>query len=231
MGHHVVTTSRGGPPNSDIKLDLNQVEVDDLQHLTAGVDRVVVTVPPTPLGDTIGDAYQRLADGARSVPHLVHTSSTGVYAKTTSHPTVTEASGPFASTPRAGRLLTAERAVLNHPHATVFRLAGLIGPDRHPIERMAGQPRPGGGAPVNLIHRDDVTAAITLTLTQGGPPGTFNLAADEHPTREAYYTHEAAQRSVEAPRFDGTPDLGAVVTSDAFKRATGWTPKHPLSTP
>lgn len=188
-------------------------------------------MPPTPLGDTIGEAYKRLAQAAYRVPHIVHTSSTGVYAKTVDHPKVTEKDATLASTPRAERLLAAERALLTHPNATIFRLAGLIGPERHPVERMAGQLRTGRQAPVNLIHRDDVATAITLTLTHGGPPGVFNLAADEHPTREAYYTQAATQRSLIPPRFDGTPDPGVVVSSEAFKHQTRWTPQHRLSSP
>jgi nucleoside-diphosphate-sugar epimerase len=196
----------------------------------AGCDRVVVAVPPTPLGDDIGPVYERLVNEAvqAGVPHLLHTSSTGVYDKTSAHPNATEANGVLATTPRAARLLAAERAVLAHPGATVLRLAGLIGPDRHPIDRMAGRERPGGAAPVNLVHRDDVTTAITLCLERGGPAGVFNIVADAHPSRDAYYTKEAARRGVPPPRFTGGPDPGVVVSADAFQRATGWQPRHRL---
>lgn len=227
-GHHVTTTRRRPDGPNDVQLDLTDPKPARLRRLMAGRERVVIAVPPTPLGDDIGRVYERLVREAAhaGVPHLLHTSSTGVYAKTAAHPSATEANGVLATTPRAARLLAAERAVLAHPDATVLRLAGLIGPDRHPLDRMAGRERPGGAAPVNLVHRDDVTTAIAVCLERGGPAGVFNIVADAHPSREAYYTQEAARRGVPAPRFTGGSDPGVVVSAEVFKRATGWQARH-----
>jgi nucleoside-diphosphate-sugar epimerase len=39
-------------------------------------------------------------------------------------------------------------------------------------------PFPDPGTPVQLVHHDDVAAAISLAATTSAPPGAYNLAAD-----------------------------------------------------
>ena len=46
----------------------------------------------------------------------------------------------------------------------ILRLAGLVGPGRHPGRFFAGKSAPDGQHGVNLVHLEDVIGAIELLL-------------------------------------------------------------------
>jgi nucleoside-diphosphate-sugar epimerase len=53
-----------------------------------------------------------------------------------------------------------------------------------PVKRVAQAlpllkpPFPDPGTPLQLVHHDDVAAAIALAATTSAPPGAYNIAAD-----------------------------------------------------
>lgn len=86
--------------------------------------------------------------------------------------------------------------------ATILRLAGLVGEDRHPVYHLAGQQGiTAANKVVNLVHREDVIAAIETILEQRYWGHTLHLCSTEHPTRKDYYTWAAEQLHLEAPVF------------------------------
>ena len=84
---------------------------------------------------------------------------------------------------------------------TVIRFAGLIGPKRHPGRFFAtGKTLKDAHAKVNLIHRDDCIKLITEVLTQQAWGEIFNGCADNHPTKQDYYTGMAGSLGFAPPK-------------------------------
>ncbi|MEO0732211.1 MAG: NAD(P)H-binding protein, partial [Bacteroidota bacterium] len=138
-------------------------------------DCLIITLPPR--GRQLGaDAADQYLAALRSLPPLTHlsqliyTSSTGVYGN---QPGLVNEATPRQPATHSARAVAAAEDWLraNHPAVTILRLAGLIGPGRHPGNFFGGRSRaiPDGDAPVNLVHRQDVIAAIRLVLSEPSP--------------------------------------------------------------
>jgi nucleoside-diphosphate-sugar epimerase len=201
-------------------------ELEGDHAVLRGADRVVVCLPPSGLGDAYGAAVAALAGAARDAGQLVHCSSTGVHPDRPGHPWTREEDVAEEPGPRAARLLAAERAARQAgPPATVLRLAGLWGHGRHPVRFLAGRERPGGDAPVNLVHRDDVIAAIRAVMLGEPVVGTFAVVADDHPTRATFYPAEARRLGLPPPIFGPGPTAGKRVSGERLAAATGFRPR------
>jgi len=129
--------------------------------------------------------------GARPPGRFVYTSSTGVYAQNDSS-VVTEDSPVQAATPTAEALLATEQLLLDAARerafpAIILRLSGIYGPGRGYWLRqfLAGDARleGDGGRVLNMIHRDDVVAAILAALERGQPGRVYNVSDDEPVTQ------------------------------------------------
>ena len=180
------------------------------------------------------------AKAHRGVGTFVYTSSTSVYPQGDGV-TVDETMVATAATDRAQILIEAEAAVKARPQPWerffVLRLAGIYGPGRHALleQVRAGEVSGNGDFHLNLIHRDDIVAAVAACLT--APKGTtsdvFNVADDGRATK-AEIVHWLAQRvGVQPPTFTGapvgtrrqvTPDR--VIANEKLKTTLGWRPRH-----
>lgn len=87
-------------------------------------------------------------------------------------------------------------------NATILRLAGLIGANRHPIKFLSSRIMPDGNAAVNLVQLDDVIAAIEKVIEKNAWNKTFNVCWPEHPSRVTYYTTSAQKFNIPAPKFE-----------------------------
>lgn len=198
-------------------------QLDGDAAVLGGADRVVIAVPPSGTADGYPEAIARLAQAAADAGGIVHCSSTGVYPDRSGHPVTREPDVAERPTPRAARLLAAEAAAqATSAPVAILRLGGLWGYGRHPVRFLAGRERPGGDAPVNLIHRDDVIDAVRAVASEPFVEGVFSVVADPHPTRAAFYTAEAERLGLEPPRFAPGPSGGKRVVADRLRDATGW---------
>lgn len=200
-------------------------------------DRVVMSLPPSGAGDLYGSAIAEVVAVAERAAQIVHVSSTGVYPDRPGHPETHEDDVAEDPTPRAARLLEAEAVVHAAgegepssaddaaPVTTVLRLAGLWGYGRHPVRYLAGRTRPGGDAPVNLLHRDDAIEAVRAVTDPRPVPGTFAVVADDHPARAPFYRAEAQRLGLPEPRFEPGPSDGKRVVAERLIRATGFRPR------
>jgi len=85
---------------------------------------------------------------------------------------------------------------------TILRLAGLIGPNRHPIKQLQGRiDIPNGDSPVNLVHLNDVISFIELLIQEQKFGDIVNICHPSHPTREEYYTAAADYFQFPRPTF------------------------------
>ncbi|WBO86375.1 Rossmann-fold NAD(P)-binding domain-containing protein [Hymenobacter yonginensis] len=212
--------------------EFSQIDADSLHALLAGVDVLVLNVPPRAAA---AGAYPALlrpvgsAVAAAGVRHVLFVSSTGVYpnenrvmreSDAVSSPDapvdLLRAEGQF--TPRWGQWLT-----------TVVRLGGLFGPDRPPGRFLAGRhDLPQGEAPVNLIHLDDCIGLLQHIIREKAWGYTFNACASQHPSRSTFYTAAAAHMGLPAPTFqpeDASPS-GKTIDSSLLRETTGYQFRH-----
>ena len=181
------------------------------------------------------------------VETLVYTSSTSVYPQMTG--TVTESS-PTNGGGNAALLVEAEeivRAIAQEQlveSAVVLRLAGIYGPRRHHLLDYL-QNSPGvlvggkGEHRLNLIHRDDVVAAILAVLAKSAEGEVsdfeiFNVTDDAPMPKSDVVNWIAQQIGVAAPGFSGVPVPGRrsdppdrAVSNEKIKQRLGWRPRFP----
>ena len=200
-------------------------------------DLIVVAVPPPRGVDDRAAASRAQMEAvaaeaaAAGTPWVLYTSSTGVYPKRGGAVAEADAAERPADLRDGGAaVLAAERALraASGVEATVVRLAGLYGPGRPPGRFLAGRrDLPGAKDPVNLVHRDDVIAAVQrlLALAPDEPAlrsETLNLCADEHPTREAFYPAAARALGLDAPTFVAeSGSMGNTVRNERAKTRLG----------
>ena len=193
----------------------------------AGAHYVVSTVPPGE-GDPVLARY-----GDRLAGRLGYLSSTGVYG---------DAGGGWVdeSAPVRGR--RANRNVADAEWlargARVFRLPGIYGPGRSPLDRL----REGKahltaipGQVFSRIHVDDLAAGVLAGLD--GPPGAYNLADDLPCAQDEVVSYAAALLGLPLPPVVPLDALSSAarafyaenrrVAAGKAKRVLGWRPRYP----
>lgn len=212
-----------------------------------GSDVLVLNVPPPRGRDDKADHHRRQIDAVRraaaagDVEWVLFASSTGVYPsadRTVTEDDVVPGGDPpsFGTQRETGALLQeVEGRLLDADgfEATVLRLGGLYGGDRHPGRFLAGRTglsRPEGA--VNLIHRDDCIGIVTALLEADDRSAVvgevFNACADAHPSRRTLYTRAADALGLEPPTFDESDaSTGKVVDNQKLKDALGYRYRHP----
>lgn len=218
-----------------------QCEADDLEALL-NVDALVITLPASRTAAG-GDGYLRsvhaLVDSALAcnVPHIIFTSSTSVYGEQCG--VVNESSELQPVTVAGQTLKELEYWLHDLPHTSVdiLRLAGLVGPQRHPGRFLAGKELLNNGEHgVNLVHLDDVIEAIRLLLQRPVGGHVYNLCAPGHPTREQFYPTVARQLGLTPPTFraeESGAESGKIVDGNKICLELGfaYTYPHPENMP
>ncbi|UWX55254.1 hypothetical protein NYZ99_01135 [Maribacter litopenaei] len=80
-----------------------------------------------------------------SVNNILFVSSTSVYGENQGE--VNEETIPIPSSEAGKQLLETEKLIRENSHveSTIIRFAGLIGPDRHPVNMLSGRTQPYRG--------------------------------------------------------------------------------------
>jgi nucleoside-diphosphate-sugar epimerase len=163
------------------------------------------------------------------VKYVLFASSTSVYPALNREVTEEDREPPVK--PSGVALLKAESLFRESARfeTTILRFGGLIGYDRMPGRFLAGKTGiTGGGAPVNLIHRDDCVAIIHRVIERNLWGETLNACADKHPPRKEYYTAQARKLGLEPPGFaDGGGGGFKIVKSEKLKRLLDYRFKYP----
>ena len=124
----------------------------------------------------------------------------------------------------------------------IVRLAGLTGPDRHPVNSLSGRRLNAGNKRINLVHIRDVVAALkTLILAASSKADSSNsetsktdstdlyhLCSLQHPKRGEYYTQAANKKGIPAPTFSESdlPPTGKVIDAKASWDLLGIVPDY-----
>lgn len=208
-------------------------DAEDLAQLLE-VDALVITLPArrTPEGSRLYlQAVQLLVDSAlaHQVKRVIVTSSTAVYGD---QPRDVDETTPLDPVTHSGRALAELEVWLNQlPNIAVdiLRLGGLVGQDRHPGRFLAGKTGiKNGSHGVNLVHQDDVIAAIRLLLRHPEGNRTYNLCAPQHPPKAVFYRSAAARLGLTPPQFE--PDdqsAGKIVDGSRICRELGFAYQFP----
>jgi len=169
---------------------------------------------------------------ARRPAHLIFISTTAVYGEK-SNDTINERSELAPQTASAHAHVALEHAIAQSFSGsyTVLRLAGLVGPNRHPVTTLAGKQLSAPNRVVNLIHSEDVVSAL-LRLIQKGPQNkALHLAALAHPQRRAYYTECAKRLRLTPPTFISSDneevDQGKKIDANVTLESLGITLAYP----
>ncbi|TKI05842.1 SDR family oxidoreductase [Martelella alba] len=211
-----------------------QAEPDDLAALFQ-VDAVVIALPA---GRTVARdedyflAVQQVVDSALAfaVPRIIFTGSTSVYGNVAG---VLNENSPLApATASAVCLMELEQWLHRLPNTSVdiLRLAGLVGPGRHPGRFLADKRQlPGGAHGVNLVHLADVISAIELLLKLPKGGHLYNLCAPGHPAKRDFYPARAREIGRTPPEFlpGGDGNGGKIIDGNRICRELGFDYQYP----
>lgn len=251
-GHDVVATTTTPERTPAIRelgvtpVVIRLAETNRLPALLADPDAVYLTVAA---GQGRGNYRAVYLDGTKQllaalqdsrVTRVVYTSSSAVHGQRDGG-WVDEQSPTEPAEANARVLLETEQALLagiemlrkQRPlSATVLRLCGIYGSGRDPlrwIESSAGSERTDGDGYLNLIHLDDIVAAL-VRLLEAPYHGVLNLNDDCPTLRRVFYDRLLAAAGLPPIRWvqpSGPPDLGKRVRNDLLKQTLGLTLKHP----
>ena len=179
-----------------------------------GIDILVLNIPPSKTKDdqiTYSDALKYFGAYLNENTNVLFVSTTGVYPDEIG---IADISIPYEKMDQSKETVLAEiklSEVLKN-RLTILRLAGLIGPNRHPITTLSKKGIVSNGdAPINLIHLDDVIGIIHNIIEEGYWGKIINGCYPEHPTKKEYYTRAANHYDLSIPQFiDGGGDLKKV---------------------
>ena len=226
-GWQVIGTSRDGRPGTIAFEDEAAVRAE-----TGRASHILSSVPPEQEADPVLGRYGALLETGD--PWLGYLSSTGVYGDTGG--AWADETAPIGGGRRSARAV-ADLAWLAMG-ARVFRLPGIYGPGRSPLERVAeGQAHriDQPGQVFSRIHVDDIVSGVIAGFD--APPGAYNLADDQPASQNAVVEFAAHLLRREPPPFVSLDSLSSAarafyaenrrVANGKAKRVLGWTPLYP----
>ena len=197
-------------------------------------DTLIINIPPGPetqRDDHFVKNIQSLSMAAKKhgCRRVVFISTTSVYGNAEGE--VDEFTMAMPNTDSGHAYLLLEQWLREHwgSELVVLRLAGLIGPGRHPVRYLAGRKGvANGNQPVNLIHLDDCIQAIEQIIACWPSQNVLHLSAPSHPSREAYYTAMAAVAELPVPEFTSSSDCrGKTINAQHTCELLGMDFRHP----
>jgi nucleoside-diphosphate-sugar epimerase len=223
-GWRIAAVARDGRDGSIAFADSERIAFE-VAHAT----HIVSTVPPAESDPILDSFADRLAAASAWLGYL---SSTGVYGDTAG--AWVDETAPTGSGRRTVRA-HADAAWLALG-ARVFRLPGIYGPGRSPLERIRPRIHVPGQV-FSRIHLADIVSGVIAGFD--GPAGAYNLADDLPAPQSDVIAYACALRGIEPPplvpleQADLTSQARAFysenrrVANGKAKRMLGWRPLYP----
>ena len=184
-------------------------------------DSLVLTIPPSRCPDYI-ETITKLCQlaAAQGCQHVLYVSSTSVYG---SNDVGSSIELPRPDDDRGRLILAAERVVLSSgiPDVTILRSAGQYGPGRYPGRFLSGKQASSGGAPVNLVHLDDLISIILAIFQNKAWGQVLNACSPHHPSRLDFYTRACELMGLPAPRFSDLSSAGKLIDGGGVEQLLG----------
>ncbi len=227
QGHQVFGLRRSAGNEGELRAAGIQpliADISNAENLTAlprEFDWVVNSVASAVGGEA--DYRRTYLEGTRNLLNwltpapraFVYTSSTGVYAQNDGS-VVTEESATEPDSASTRVLIETEQLLMSAARekqfpAMILRCAGIYGPGRGYWLRqfLAGEARLEGAGErwLNMIHRDDVGAAIIAALEHGAPGEIYN-AVDDEPAQQRTLFAWLAER-LHRPMPPAVPEMAS----------------------
>lgn len=226
-GHRIVATCRSAEKRQTLAQQgyLSRVfQLGDVLTCQALIpvfqsDLLILNLPPG--GRNIqADFYtehmcQLLSEARRQgVAKVIFISTTAVYGEVQGRVVEQSLLAPNTASGKAHQIIEQHLFEVFAQQGCVLRLAGLVGEDRHPAKFLAARKAvENGDQQVNLVHQQDVIAAIYAIIQQNHYAHVFHLCAHEHPTRRDYYAWACAKLGLVPPEFvdEGQKQAGKVI--------------------
>ena len=172
----------------------------DLHNILSDTTHILISIPPGETGDLVahylkGPLQSGLAENLVWVAYL---STTAVYGQHYGA-WVDETTPAQPSTDRGRKRLNAEQQwqklseVYNFP-LTIFRLAGIYGPGRGPLEQVLKGTKKriiNPGQVFNRIHVDDIAGLLQKTIESPQPGQVFNVCDDTPESSDVVLSYAA----------------------------------------
>ena len=220
---------------------VGRAEIGRNDLIAAAIGRashILSSVPPDGGIDPVL-ALHGPALGACDARWIGYLSSTGVYGDT-GGAWVDEGAPTGAG--RRGARAAADRAWATlHPQARLFRLPGIYGPGRSPLDRLiAGKAHRVDlpGQVFSRVHVEDIVGGVIASLDRG-PPGIYNLADDLPVSQNRVIEAACELLGLPLPPLLSIEEAGLSPAARAFygenrrvangkaRRLLGWAPRYP----
>jgi len=171
-------------------------------------DVLIIAIPPGSRRAEGADNYREMAryftaaTRETNIRKIILVSSTAVYPETNSAASESEEARPETAAGVVLKEVEDQFLAIRDKTVVVLRLAGLVGPGRHPGRFFKGkQGIPNGWAPVNVIHRDDVIGIIKKIIEDDQTAGIYNGCSPVHPSKISFYGLAASLAGEPLPGF------------------------------
>jgi nucleoside-diphosphate-sugar epimerase len=211
--------------------DLDFAARGEVARALGDASHVLSSVPPDAAGnDPVIEVY---GDGLAG-KWVGYLSSTGVYGDTGG--AWVDESAPVGTGRRTARAAAEARWLALGARA--FRLPGIYGPGRSPLDRLRAGTAQRIDAPAQVfsrVHVDDIARGVIAALD--GPPGAYNLADDLPASQNAVIEEACRLLGRDPPPFATLETLSPAargfysenrrVASGKARRVLGWKPLYP----
>jgi len=203
-----------GINSHQLSLPSDLLENEIVKHPVFSMSQLVICLPPRmKYGQSnYPEKIKQLLSAAEisGVQHITLISSTAVYSGLSGK--VDEQTELNFTADKVQIMHDAEQYVINFSrYSNVIRMAGLIGPERHPGRFLSAKklfPNPDGV--VNMIHQQDAVGVIDTILKTYHQPilkkAIFNGVSDTHVTRKEFYQVAAQALNLPKPQFSAVND-------------------------
>lgn len=186
---------------------------ENLDKLFSDTDILIITIPPGRTQKVESDYVQKIKSvipfiEKHNIKEVIFTSSTTVYLSLKGEVNEDSAINPISEMDK--QIFEIENLLLNNPNfkATILRLGGLIGEDRHPVRFIVKREIiEDANNPVNMIHRNDIIRFVEKIVNEPIPNEIFNIVAPIPLNRRDFYTQEAKKLNLfPIPKFVDNPN-------------------------
>ncbi|MBS2097035.1 NAD(P)-binding domain-containing protein [Carboxylicivirga linearis] len=169
------------------QINLNN-SIEDIPNSFFDSEYLVINIPPSKLDDALNQ-YKKLGSIIKSSPiqKVLFISSTSAY-DSDNRNAIEDDTETLPD--NYNQTISFERIFQGlNKSVTILRLAGLVGPRRHPGRFFAtGKSLSNPNMPVNLIHLNDCIGIIKQILERDSWNEIYNGCADTHPSKREFYT-------------------------------------------